>query len=233
MGYKYEIKKICNICGNDELIEYNNKPHEVCTKCHGRARHRIAHVVYSNFLKPLADKNVTKVLHLAPEKSLYPLLKDLFGAGYMPADANPTKYTHTKVLKLFFPKDFEIFPEDYFDVILHNHVLEHIPGHYKNHMNSFFKILKPGGLMIFSVPGPYFNENTREGGEHLATDQERVEKFFQEDHFKIFGRDFVEFISQTSDGILIPDGITDEIRASCGVRPGKAPFFIWKKISGN
>ena len=230
MGNKYQIREYCNICGNDQLKEHRGKPYGVCTQCGSKARHRVAYVVYSNFLKPLAENNAAKVLHLAPEKALYPLLNGLFGGGYMPADANPNLYTHTKLLKLFFPKDFEIFPEKYFDVILHNHVLEHIPGNYKDHLNSFFKILKPGGLMIFSVPGPYLDKNTEEGGEHLATDLERQEKFSQKDHLKIFGRDFLEFISQTSDGVLIPDGITDEIRANCGVRPGKkVPFFIWTK----
>ena len=121
-------------------------------------------------------------MHLAPEPALYPLLKDALHQGYITADAAPDIYPHAPCMKLFFPKDFEIFPNGYFSAILHNHVLEHIPGHYGDHLLEFTRLLAPAGKMIFSVPGPYAGTETREGGEHLSSDQERLEHFLQEDH---------------------------------------------------
>jgi len=83
--------------------------------------------------------------------------------------------------------------------------------------------------MIFSVPGPYLDKVTVEGGELLASDEERLEKFLQEDHYKLLGADFVEFLRNMEGGELLPDGITPEVREVLSVRPGKAPFFIWWK----
>lgn len=169
---------------------------------------------------------------MAPEASLSNVLSERYGAGYVTADPLPDKYPHAQSLKLFFPEDYSVFPDGYFDVILHNHVLEHIPGTYKDHLPEFARLLANGGTMIFSVPGPYYDQETREGGENLPTDKERLEQFLQGDHFKLFGGDFVEFLEKMPGGELLQDGIDDEFRASVSVRPGKAKFFIWKKADG-
>ena len=161
------------------------------------------------------------MLHLAPEPWLYPKLKDALHPGYLTADAYPQTYPHAPCLKLFFPNDFKIFPDGYFSAILHNHVLEHIPGHFGDHLNEFARLLAPNGKTIFSVPGPYKGMQTREGGEHLKTDAERLEQFLQEDHYRLFGDDFAETLQALPDGQLLYDGVSDEMRAQISVRPGK------------
>lgn len=220
----------CNICGHDTFEDHRDKPNERCTNCGAKARHRIAMVVYENHLRPLVTDGA-RVLHLAPEKALHDGLAKMCGDGYITADASPERYPHAKCIKLFFPNDFERFEDGHFTAVLHNHVLEHIPGHYGDHLLEFARLLAPGGKMIFSVPGPYMDRQSEEGGEHLATDAERLEKFLQEDHFKVLGADFVDFIDAMPGGKRIPDGVTDEIRAELSVRPKKAPFFIWQKDS--
>jgi len=219
----------CIICGGNQFDDYRNRKGEKCRKCGAKARHRVAMKVYEMHLLPLVENGVGRVLHLAPEVFLYPKLFEMFGSGYMTADATPDRYPHAECLKLFFPQDFGLFPDDYFDAILHNHVLEHIPGHYGDHLLAFARLLKPGGKMIFSVPGPYMDLKSREGGELLETDAQRLEQFLQEDHYKLLGSDFVEFIRSMPNGSLLEDGINDEIRAELNVRPGKAPFFVWQK----
>jgi phosphoglycolate phosphatase len=218
----------CNICGGDRFEAWRGRPGERCVKCGALARHRIAMAVYQRHLFSLEGKGL-KVLHLAPEPSLHPILLNKIGAGYTCADASPERYPHASCLKLYFPESFDIFPDNYFDAILHNHVLEHIPGHYGDHLVGFIRLLKPGGRMIFSVPGPYMNLETVEGGENLASDGERLAKFLQEDHYKLFGADFVSFIADLPGGHVVADGISNETRASLNVRPNKARFFIWEK----
>ncbi|MEZ5791159.1 MAG: class I SAM-dependent methyltransferase [Nitratireductor sp.] len=218
----------CNICGGTEFEAYRGRPNERCRQCGSKARHRIALEVYEKLLFPLAGEGA-KLLHLAPEKFLHPVLKERFGAGYVTADASPERYPHAEPVKLFLPEGFSMFAAAEFDAIIHNHVLEHIPGHYKDHLAGFVNWLKPGGLMILSVPGPYMERQTEEGGEHLSSDAERLEKFLQEDHFKCFGADFVETLRNWPGGRLLPDGISDEQRAELSVRPGKAPFFVWQR----
>ncbi len=221
---------VCNLCGSTEFQTYRDRPAEQCVSCGSKARHRVGWEVYRKHLLPLiAEKPEVRVLHLAPEASLYAKLKPALGGGYITSDAAPERYPHAPCLKLFFPQDFDMFPDGYFDAILHNHVLEHIPGHYGDHLRAFTRLLTPGGKMIFSIPGPYRGQKTIEGGEHFETDAERLEKFLQEDHFKLIGDDLLETLDALPGGARVAEGIDDECRATMSVRPGKAPFFIWQR----
>ena len=222
------MKPTCNICGGTTFEPFRGRANEKCSKCGSLARHRTGWLVYQNHLFN-SDIAKCRVLHLAPEPWLYPKFKDRLSAGYITADAFPDVYPHAPCLKLFFPNDFEIFPDGYFSAILHNHVMEHIPGHYGDHLREFARLLAPGGKMIFSLPGPYKGMQTKEGGEHLATDAERLEQFLQEDHYKLFGDDFITTLASLPGGWVIPDGVDDAMRAQISVRPGKAKFFIWQR----
>ena len=222
----------CNICGGDAFEAYRGRPAERCANCGSKARHRIALDVFERVLFPMAKgqaKGERRVLHFAPEAFLHPLLLEKFGAGYVTADIAPQRYPHAQALAIALPDGLDIFPDNYFDAVLHNHVLEHVPGHWRDHVAKLLRVVKPGGLMIFSVPGPYMDRDTVEGGEHLASDKERLEKFLQEDHLKLFGRDFVRHLHAMEGAVLLPDGVSEETRARLSVRPGKAPFFILRK----
>lgn len=219
----------CNLCGGTQFATHRGKPREICVSCGAKARHRVALAVYERHLYPLIQRNPGPVLHLAPEKALSAVLSERVGSNYCPVDASPERYPHVQCMKMFFPDDFHAIADHTYMAILHNHVLEHIPGHFGDHLREFARILAPGGRMIFSVPGPYLDRKSEEGGEHLFSDQERLDRFLQEDHLKVLGYDFVEFIERMPGGMRIPDGITDKIRAELSVRPGKAPFFVWEK----
>ncbi len=227
-GFCMTILPACNICGSTRFAEYRGRPAERCEQCGSKARHRVGLDVYERHLFPLAGPGV-RVLHFAPEAFLHSILAGKFGAGYVTADIAPHRYKHAKALRIALPDGLEVFPDGYFDAVVHNHVLEHIPGHWRDHVTALMRVVKPGGLMIFSVPGPYMAHATREGGENLATDAERLEQFLQEDHFKLFGHDFVEGLGKMAGVELVPDGVTDQRRAQLCVRPGKAPFFILGK----
>ena len=220
----------CNICGSDTFQNYRGRTNEQCMTCGSKARHRVGWEVYQHHLLPLiAEKPNARILHLAPEASLFALLKPILGGGYITSDASPERYPHAPCLKLFFPQDFDLFPDGYFDAILHNHGLEHIPGHYGDHLLAFTRLLAPGGKMIFSIPGPYIGQPTIEGGEHLGSDAERLEQFLQEDHFKLIGDGFFETLDALPSGSRVFEGVSDARRSELSVRVGKAPFFIWQR----
>ncbi len=218
----------CNICDGTSFETFRGRPNEKCASCGSLARHRVGWEVYRNHL--IGETcGEGRVLHLAPEPWLYPKLRDTLGSGYLCADPSPEIYPHAPCMRLFFPDDFRLFPDGYFSAILHNHVLEHIPGHYGDHVLAFARLLTPGGKMIFSIPGPYTGRPTKEGGEHLSSDAERLKQFLQEDHFKMLGDDFVPTLEALPGGQLLAEGISEDQRAELSVRPGKAPFFIWQK----
>jgi SAM-dependent methyltransferase len=223
-----QMRPTCNICGSQRFESYRGRPAERCANCGSKARHRVAQDIYERLVFPLASERA-RILHFAPEEGLHRRLDAVFGTAYTTADLLPERYPHAQALRIALPDGISVFPDGYFDAVLHNHVLEHIPGHYRDHIAGLMRIVKPGGVMIFSVPGPYYDRETEEGGEHLASDAERLARFLQEDHFKLFGADLVRHLEGLASARLEPDGMTDARRVELAVRPGKSPFFILRK----
>lgn len=188
----------CNICGSNSFKEFGStsRLNALCLNCNSLERHRSLHYVLKNNIN-LNLNEFNKCLHISPEKAIHDYLINLFKGSYFATDLEPKKYNHAKCIKLKFPKDFEMFPDNYFDFIIHNHVLEHFPGKYKDHINEFYRLLNKNGIMIFTIPD--FNikkriKNTIEDGELLNSDLDRINKFGQKDHYKIFGLDLIDYL---------------------------------------
>ena len=82
------------------------------------------------------------------------------------------------------------FKDNEFDVILCNHVLEHIPDDTKA-MQELYRVLKPDGMAILQIPQDLSREETFE--DHSITDKkERAKIFGQYDHVRIYGRNYFE-----------------------------------------
>jgi hypothetical protein len=71
-------------------------------------------------------------------------------------------------------------------------VLEHIPDDYKA-LAELFRILAPGGLLVVQVP---IKGDTTLEDPSVTTDEERLEKFLQEDHVRLYGRDLKQRIRE-------------------------------------
>jgi len=221
----------CNICGNSTFLAFNGRAGEQCGQCYSLRRHRMAFALYTRegVLQNSDDPRAAKsVLHLAPESALSARVSAASGSGYVAADANPKAYG-IPCMKVNFPDDFKLFPDGQFDFILHNHVLEHIPGSFRDHVNEFCRMLKPGGCMIFSVPGPTTNRVTIEGGEHLSSDAERLAKFGQRDHLKLFGQDLAQYMASIPGGDFSLDGLSSNQRAQISIPPMSTRFLLWRR----
>ena len=80
------------------------------------------------------------------------------------------------------------FETDSFDVLLCNHVLEHIDDEAKA-LAEIKRVLKPGGWAILQVPVDYQRETTYE--DPTVTDpKDREKRFGQYDHLRVHGRDY-------------------------------------------
>lgn len=193
----------CNICGSFQLTSFGTVPREnaMCKTCGSLERHRAMYHVLNdkNFLRPELKGN-KRCLQLAPEKVTYNYIYPIFGSGYITSDLTPKRYPHAKCLKFALPDDFSRIPDEYFYLILHNHVLEHIPGKFTEHIDEFYRILEKDGAMVFTIPDEYIMKGivkSVEGGEHLPSDEERLKKFGQGDHYKSLGLDFIEYLKTT------------------------------------
>ena len=87
------------------------------------------------------------------------------------------------------------FNDHSFDVVLCNHVLEHVDNDIKA-MSEINRVLKPGGFAVLQVP--FFHpipDKTYE--DFTITDPRQREKAFgQDDHVRKYGRDFTKRITQ-------------------------------------
>lgn len=125
-----------------------------------------------------------KLLHFAPEQAFYNRFKKLDNLDYTTTDLNsPLADVKADICNL-------PFSDSSFDVILCNHVLEHIPNDTKA-MQELYRILKPGGWGIFQIPQDLKRETTFED-DTIIDKKERARIFGQYDHVRIYGRDYFD-----------------------------------------
>ena len=145
-------------------------------------RHRLLWLYLENetnfFTAPL------KVLHFAPEQAFYKRFRKLNNLDYTTTDLDsPLADVKADICDL-------PFEDNSYDVVLCNHVLEHIPEDTKA-MQELFRILKPGGWGVFQIPQDLSRETTFEDNS-ITDKKERAKIFGQYDHVRIYGRDYFE-----------------------------------------
>lgn len=150
-------------------------------------RHRLMWL----FLKRETDffNDNLRVLHIAPEQAFHKRFKKLKNLEYITCDLNsPLADVKADIQDL-------PFENSSFDVIFCNHVLEHVEND-KKALSELFRVMKLGGWGIFQVPIRYQLEKTFE--DPTITDKkERIEKFGQYDHVRVYGMDYYETLENT------------------------------------
>ncbi|MFI2742298.1 class I SAM-dependent methyltransferase [Zhouia sp. PK063] len=122
------------------------------------------------------------VLHFAPEQAFYKRFRSLKNISYTTTDLNsPLADVKADICNL-------PFDDNSYDVILCNHVLEHIPNDTKA-MQEMLRVLKPGGWGIFQIPQDIHRETTFED-DSITDPKERQRIFGQYDHVRVYGLDY-------------------------------------------
>jgi hypothetical protein len=193
-----------------------------CPRCGSLERHRL----YYLYLKQILPKDKPlQVLHFAPEKIITGLFKSYKNINYLSTDPGPLKAME-KIDITNIP-----YPENSFDVIFCSHVLEHIPDD-KKAMLEIYRVLKPGGFSILQVPiKDVFNgikiETTYE--DPSVTDPvERKMVFGQEDHVRIYGRDYEQRLANAGFQVKV-----DKFAGMLGEEKIKKHGLMSEEITGN
>nr|WP_305111177.1 methyltransferase domain-containing protein [Shinella lacus] len=140
-----------------------------------------------------------RVLHLAPEECLATILRNRFGGNYLCGDLDPGQFSFP-VTRIDLCSDLDRFAPASFDIVLHNHVLEHVACDYKAVAARLDGLLKPGGLHIFSVP--FLEGGFREALDE-RTDDYRTDHFGQWDHMRIFSPE--DFLQTLGSALPVPE----------------------------
>lgn len=181
-------------------------------------RHRLLWL----FLKKETDffTKPTQVLHIAPEQCFLPIFRKLKHLDYTTADLfSPIADVKADITNL-------PFEDNVFDVILCNHVLEHIVDDNKA-MKELFRVMKPGGWGVFQVPIKQTQENTYE--DFSITDpDERKKHFGQYDHVRVYGQDYYKRLADVGfdvQAVAFVEGFSStEIDRFCISSNEKIPF---------
>ncbi len=179
----------CPVCGRDfrQFLPYGYvapRENALCPGCMSLERHRLLELflhsrtdLYTAMPKPL-------MLHVAPEACFMGKFAGLLGKNYITADlCSPLARVKMDVQSI-------PFPENSFDMVMCNHILEHVSDD-RLAMRELYRVLKPGGWGIVQVPIDRKLKMTAE--DPSVTDPKEREKLYgQYDHVRQYGLDYPE-----------------------------------------
>lgn len=196
----------CPICGHSyrQFLPYGRihpRPNALCPSCLSLERHRLIWL-YLKERTPFFS-GPQDVLHVAPEQCFMKPFEKAHGDKYVTADIeSPLAKVKMDIHRM-------PFPDRSFDVVLCNHVLEHVDNDMRA-LTEIHRVLRPGGFAILQVP--FFSpvpDVTLEDPSILSP-REREIRFGQDDHVRKFGKDYPQRINR-SGLVAKPDSFAQEL----------------------
>lgn len=219
------IRLRCNICGGEEFLDLPGRPKVRCASCGSLERTRVCALRLQGDLAPPAG---ARILHFAPERGLAGFLRNLSQGHYRAVDIAPDNYPGLGVEKFDLCQDVFSLPESTYDIIVMNHVLEHIECNYSAVLLRLARSLTDTGVLMFSVPveGEEFRDNIA-----LGSLEEKSGRFGAFRHYRNFGRAFIGqtlgMLFNMSPGYDLTKFATEAQLREMSIRP-----HHWHKVTG-
>jgi SAM-dependent methyltransferase len=175
----------CPICGwsGYRFEPFGNKmthrEDALCPVCGSLERHRAAFLLLNGKIPP-----GQKVLHAAPEPMMIRWLVSL-SSEYLNFDLYNPAMRQMDITQMELPDECKT-------LVWCSHVLEHIPDD-RQALSEIFRILSPGGLLVLQVP---IRGDTTYEDNAVKSEADRLEKFLQEDHVRLYGLDLKQRIEE-------------------------------------
>jgi SAM-dependent methyltransferase len=204
-----ENRRKCPICG-ESCIEFEPFGSllfitDQCPHCGSLARQRSLYLIMEREMNILNETKNIKILHFAPEPPIYMLFDEKDNVDYVPVDLNKENFKkelffftrgvtskYFKDSQNYIKEEMDVqdipYEDNTFDYLIINHVLEHVPQD-KKAMSEIYRVLKPGGAALISVPigGKITNEDER-----INTPELRLKYYDDSTHLRLYGRDLKE-----------------------------------------
>lgn len=184
-----------------------------CPRCQSLPRHR--------FLWLYLDRQVllrpdAAVLHVAPEPLLTDRVRRAVGR-YVSVDIEPGRAEVEADLTAL------PFDDADFDLILCSHVLEHVPDDHAA-VREMRRVLRATGTALIQTPVNYDQAVTYEDPSE-ADPEERLRRFSQADHVRVFGADLADRLGQVGFSVAVIDATSlgDAVEKN-GLWPNAAPL---------
>jgi len=174
----------CPCCGTS-LTEFaanfsTGEKDTMCPRCLSSPRHRLIQLYMKDKTNFFDSK--LKVLHFAPIFAFQKLFEDRPNLDYLSVDINSPLVMKKEDINNI------SFPDNTFDVILCNHVLEHIEDDI-HAMGELRRVLKPDGWAILLVPIDTTRETTFVDPNIQSAD-DRQKYYYHYDHKRLYGLDY-------------------------------------------
>jgi SAM-dependent methyltransferase len=219
----------CPVCQKSfrKFLPYgriNARPNALCPNCMTLERHRLIWL-YLQTKTDFFNKKLN-VLHIAPEACFIPRFTRLHGEGYITADIeSPLAKVKMDIHEI-------PFPENSFDVVLCNHVLEHVQDDIKA-LSEIKRVLRPKGFAILQVPFFYPIPETTIEDPTITDPKAREKAFGQDDHVRLYGKDYPKRIERAGlqaieDNFIFT--LTDQEKFKFGLAKGEVIYKAVKKI---
>jgi len=164
-----------------------------CPGCGCFERHRLQWLYFKNRTNLFEAR--LRVLHVAPEYGLQKVLSSQRNLEYVGADLNsPLAAVRMDLTRM-------PYGNHSFDVILCNHVLEHIEDDRKA-MAELCRVLSPEGWAMVLVPLDRNRSVTFEDSE-IRSCRERERYYLQSDHVRLYGRDFFDRLRKAGFAVTV------------------------------
>lgn len=194
MGLWYIGKgKECPLCGcrRRKFLPYGyvtQRDNALCPNCLALERHRTL------WLWLLRESDIgrgavalPRLLHVAPEVALMRKFHKIYAA--QPADY-VTADLESPLADLHFDIQHIPLEDESFDVVICNHIMEHVEDD-RLAMREILRIMRKGGWGVILSPVDLQREKTFED-DTITDEAERTRIFGQYDHRRIYGRDYAE-----------------------------------------
>ncbi len=216
----------CPICKISlrKFFPYGRKVREnaLCTNCLSLERHRLIYLYLKNETDFFNKK--LNVLHIAPEQCFIGKFKNSKNLNYTTGDLN-SPLADIKMDIHNMP-----FENNVFDIVLCNHVLEHVKDDILA-LKEIRRVLKKGGYSILQVP--FYNplQNKTLENKSIIDPLEREKKYGQSDHVRKYGKDYNKRI--TSIGFKVDENnyinkLSEDLKMKYGLSKNEIIFIATK-----
>ena len=201
----------CPVCDSSfsKFFPYGRDVREnaLCTNCLSLERHRFLYIFLKD-IKKTTNQNA-KVLHIAPEICLIKKFNRIKNFEYITADLDsPLADVKMDIHNM-------TFDDNSFDLIICNHVLEHVEDDILA-LKEIRRVLKKEGYGIIMIPFYYPIPEITFEDDSVSNPEEREKIFGQSDHLRKYGKDFKKRfeLSGMKIEVIRPDSILNSKKIS-------------------
>ena len=226
---KFVNRKARNIpvIEQQKIVGMGSRSNCYCPWCGSKDRERLAWFFLSTNTELCKKENIS-VLHIAPEKNLKNKIQSLnvsyiAGDKFTPGYRYPSDTIDLDITELS-------FQDNSFDLVICNHVLEHVENDLTA-MSEIYRVLKSGGGALLQVPVSYELSQTKEIlGCSAPSDREM--EYGQSDHVRIYGRDYPKRLKEAGFEVqeYTPAVLGFDVKTNA-LNPEERIYFATKPVS--